>query len=53
MGKVNHTMQLILILIGAILILELTSCYTTGYGCRGKSRSMTGEGMWKRGSRLN
>jgi hypothetical protein len=45
--------QLLGILLLSLIILAMTSCRTSGYGCKGNSRSMTGEGMWKRGSRLN
>jgi hypothetical protein len=41
-----------LIIALVLLVLVGTSC-RTGYGCRGNSRTMTGEGMFKRGSRLN
>ena len=36
-----------------MLVFAMTSCRTSGYGCKGNSRSMTGEGHYKRGSRLN
>ena len=39
-------------IIVTMLITALSSC-RTGYGCHGNSRTMTGEGMFKRGSRLN
>jgi hypothetical protein len=45
--------QLLGILLLSLIILSMTSCFKGGYGCKGNSRSMTGEGMWKRGSRLN
>ena len=44
------------IIIGGLICMvcyALTSCSHDGYGCRGNSRSMTGEGHYKRGSRLN
>ena len=40
-------------ILATMIITALSSCRTTGYGCHGNSRTMTGEGMWKRGSRLN
>lgn len=46
-------MKKLLFLFAIITALLLQSCYSTGYGCHGNSRSMTGEGMFKRGSRLN
>jgi len=36
-----------------MLVYALCSCSRNGYGCRGNSSSMTGEGHYKRGSRLN
>jgi hypothetical protein len=43
----------ILATLAIIFISSMSSCSRNGYGCRGNSRTMTGEGMWKRGSRLN
>lgn len=42
-----------LALLAIFLISSFSSCSRNGYGCKGNSRTMTGEGMWKRGSRLN
>lgn len=42
-----------LIIIAIVLGITLSSCYRGGYGCKGNSRSMTGEGMFKRGVRFN
>jgi hypothetical protein len=52
MNKFINTMS-VLILAFVVIILLLSSCRTSGYGCHGNSRTMTGEGMFKRGSRLN
>ena len=43
----------LLAMLAVIFISSISSCSRNGYGCRGNSRTMTGEGMWKRGSRLN
>jgi len=43
----------VLATLAIIFISSMSSCSRNGYGCRGNSRTMTGEGMWKRGSRLN
>jgi hypothetical protein len=40
------------IIIIAIVLGTLSSCYRGGYGCHGNSRSMTGEGHHKRGVRF-
>lgn len=42
-----------ILFISLILIIALSSCYRGGFGCKGNSRSITGEGMHKRYSRLN
>lgn len=43
----------LLAILAIVFISSLSSCSRNGYGCRGNSRTMTGEGMFKRGSRLN
>jgi len=40
------------IAIVSLIAVFMSSC-RTGYGCHGNSRTMTGEGMFKRGSRLS
>lgn len=45
------------LIVGIVLVTfvigGLSSCFRGGYGCKGNSRTMTGEGMFKRGSRLS
>lgn len=36
----------------AAIAIMFTSCYTSGYGCKGRSRNITGEGYHKRGVRF-
>lgn len=36
--------------IGLIMTCLLSSCFREGYGCKHNSRTMTGDGMFKRGS---
>jgi hypothetical protein len=42
-----------IIIIAIVLGITLSSCYRGGFGCHGNSRTMTGEGMRKRGVRFN
>lgn len=41
------------IIVGIIVFSLMLSSCATGYGCHGNSKSMTGEGHYKRYSRLN
>jgi len=43
--------KLFLIAVVSFAVVSLSSCFRGGYGCKGNSRSMTGEGHYKRGVR--
>ena len=39
---------IVMLVVVTFVIGGLSSCYRGGYGCKGNSRTMTGEGMFKR-----
>ena len=43
--------KLVLIAVVSFAVISLSSCFRGGYGCHGNSRTMTGDGMYKRGVR--
>jgi len=51
-NKIMKKLIVLLVLV-TFVIGGLSSCFRGGYGCHGNSRTMTGEGMFKRGSRLS
>jgi hypothetical protein len=53
MKKETFRLSFIALIMLILLGFMLSSCYRGGYGCHGNSRSMTGEGHYKKYSRLN
>jgi hypothetical protein len=51
--KLSIMKKVFLFAVVLFAVVSLSSCFRGGYGCKGNSRSMTGEGMHKRGSRLS